>query len=115
MANSGPIGIYMASNFSTLSLLLIAIILVLDFSIWFPFVKAYDKLKVDEERELELAKANDVATAAAGGAATTAPVEVEENTPDFNSREHTMFLVVCAGGGTSGILANSLNKYAKRK
>lgn len=110
----GPIGIYMASNFSVLSLLLIAIILVLDFSIWFPFVKAYDKLKLDEEREIELAKASGVAVAGAeAGAAATAPVEVEENTPDYNSREHTNVLVVCAGGGTSGILANSLNKYAK--
>lgn len=105
----GPIGIYMASNFSVLSLLLIAIVLVLDFTIWFPFIKAYDKLKLDEEREIELQKA----AAATAGGATAAPIEVEENTPDFNSREHTNVLVVCAGGGTSGILANSLNKYAK--
>lgn len=105
----GPIGIYMASNFSVLSLVLIAIILVLDFTIWFPFIKAYDKLKLDEEREIELQKA----AAATAGGGTAAPVEVEENTPDFNSREHTNVLVVCAGGGTSGILANSLNKYAK--
>lgn len=105
----GPIGIYMASNFSVLSLLLIAIILVLDFTIWFPFIKAYDKLKLDEEHEIELQKA--AAATADGG--TAAPIEVEENTPDFNSREHTNVLVVCAGGGTSGILANSLNKYAK--
>ncbi|MDY5059723.1 PTS lactose transporter subunit IIBC [Staphylococcus simulans] len=105
----GPIGIYMASNFSVLSLLLIAIILVLDFTIWFPFIKAYDKLKLDEEREIELQKA----AAATAGGGTAAPIEVEENTPDFNSREHTNVLVVCAGGGTSGILANSLNKYAK--
>lgn len=105
----GPIGIYMASNFSVLSLLLIAIILVLDFTIWFPFIKAYDKLKLDEEHEIELQKA----AAATAGGGTVAPIEVEENTPDFNSREHTNVLVVCAGGGTSGILANSLNKYAK--
>lgn len=105
----GPIGIYMASNFSVLSLLLIAIILVLDFTIWFPFIKAYDKLKLDEEHEIELQKA----AAATAGGGTAAPIEVEENTPDFNSREHTNVLVVCAGGGTSGILANSLNKYAK--
>lgn len=105
----GPIGIYMASNFSVLSLLLIAIILVLDFTIWFPFIKAYDKLKLDEEHEIELQKA----AAATAGGGTAAPIEVEENTPDFNSREHTNVLVVYAGGGTSGILANSLNKYAK--
>lgn len=105
----GPIGIYMASNFSVLSLLLIAIILVLDFTIWFPFIKAYDKLKLDEEHEIELQKA----AAATAGGGTAAPIEVEENTPDFNSLEHTNVLVVCAGGGTSGILANSLNKYAK--
>lgn len=105
----GPIGIYMASNFSVLSLLLIAIILVLDFTIWFPFIKAYDKLKLDEEHEIELQKA----AAATAGGGTAAPIEVEENTPDFNSREHTNVLVVCSGGGTSGILANSLNKYAK--
>ncbi|WP_105993758.1 PTS lactose transporter subunit IIBC [Staphylococcus simulans] len=107
----GPIGIYMASNFSVLSLLLIAIVLVLDFTIWFPFIKAYDKLKLDEEHEIELQKA--AAATAGGGTATAAPVEPVVSAEDFKTRDHTNVLVVCAGGGTSGILANSLNKYAK--
>ncbi len=46
----GPIGIYMASNFAPLSLLLIAVIMILDFVIWMPFIKAYDRIKVSEER-----------------------------------------------------------------
>lgn len=107
----GPIGIYMASNFSVLSLLLIAIVLVLDFTIWFPFIKAYDKLKLDEEHEIELQKA--AAATAGGGTATAASVEPVVSAEDFKTRDHTNVLVVCAGGGTSGILANSLNKYAK--
>ncbi|MCG7341430.1 PTS lactose transporter subunit IIBC [Staphylococcus auricularis] len=131
----GPIGIYMASNFATLSLVLIAVLLVIDFTIWFPFVKAYDKLKLDEERADLAVAAAATATAApssnmatdlpeagvstSDSAATTTPAAVAQSEDDEpfvdTSRDHTNVLVVCAGGGTSGILANSLNKTAKEK
>ncbi|MCG3399797.1 lactose/cellobiose PTS transporter subunit IIB [Staphylococcus massiliensis] len=109
----GPIGIYMASNFATLSLLLIAVIMVVDFVMWMPFIKAYDRMKVAEELSFE--------TSGVTATSSTAPEQVDTQSSDNETEaqseqkleEHTNVLVVCAGGGTSGILANSLNKYAK--
>lgn len=109
----GPIGIYMASNFATLSLLLIAVIMVVDFVMWMPFIKAYDRMKVAEKLSFE--------TSGVTATSSTAPEQVDTQSSDNETEaqseqkleEHTNVLVVCAGGGTSGILANSLNKYAK--
>ena len=108
----------MASNFATLSLVLIAVILVMDFIIWFPFIKAYDQIKLKEEATLATEGAGaiheaEVESAAVTEATETVPVQSAEDIAA--TREQTNVLVVCAGGGTSGILANSLNKVAKEK
>ncbi|WP_323702408.1 PTS lactose transporter subunit IIBC [Mammaliicoccus sp. Dog046] len=105
----GPIGIYMASNFAPLSLLLIAVILILDFIIWTPFVKAYDKIKLEEEcvsiENQHITNEQPVSSDKA---------EPQEET-NYELKEQKNVLVVCAGGGTSGILANALNKTATEK
>lgn len=105
----GPIGIYMASNFAPLSLLLIAVILILDFIIWTPFVKAYDKIKLEEE--CVSIESQDITN--------EQPVSSDQAKPqeetNYELKEQKNVLVVCAGGGTSGILANALNKTAAEK
>nr|WP_263313328.1 PTS lactose transporter subunit IIBC [Mammaliicoccus sp. Marseille-Q6498] len=102
----GPIGIYMASNFAPLSLLLIVVILALDFIIWMPFIKAYDRIKIEEE-SISIESQN---------IEPKAPEKAEEKEAiNYDIKSNVNVLVVCAGGGTSGILANSLNKVAATK
>ena len=106
----GPIGLYMGTGFAALSLVLIAAILVLDFVCYYPFFKVYDAQKVAEEASsgadtIESEKNNDAPVAVDSGAI---PLSITKDGKDLN------ILVICAGGGTSGILANSLNKMAKQ-
>ncbi len=107
-----PIGIFMASNFAMLSLVLIAVLLIVDFIIWYPFVRAYDKIKLDEEHSTVTAELSSDMKSASD------TMTEQENESSHDQQIHTFsanVLVVCAGGGTSGILANALNKTAKEK
>lgn len=110
----GPIGIYMASNFAPLSLLLIAVIMILDFMIWMPFIKAYDRIKVSEERST-IESQNIVQPQSNVESNEISQVEATDTKVQYDFKDHVNVLVVCAGGGTSGILANSLNKAAKEQ
>lgn len=110
----GPIGIYMASNFAPLSLLLIAVIMILDFMIWMPFIKAYDRIKVSEERGT-IESQNIVQPQSNVESNEISQVEATDTKVQYDFKDHVNVLVVCAGGGTSGILANSLNKAAKEQ
>lgn len=110
----GPIGIYMASNFAPLSLLLIAVIMILDFVIWMPFIKAYDRIKVSEERGT-IECQNIVQPQSNAESNENSQLETTDTIVQYDIKDHVNVLVVCAGGGTSGILANSLNKAAKEQ
>ncbi len=110
----GPIGIYMASNFAPLSILLIAVIMILDFVIWMPFIKAYDRIKVSEERGT-IESQNIVQPQSNVESNDNSQVETTDTKVQYDIKDHVTVLVVCAGGGTSGILANSLNKAAKEQ
>ncbi|MCD8819283.1 lactose/cellobiose PTS transporter subunit IIB [Mammaliicoccus sciuri] len=110
----GPIGIYMASNFAPLSLLLIAVIMILDFVIWMPFIKAYDRIKVSEERGT-IESQNIVQPQSNIESNDNSQVETTDTKVQYDIKDHVTVLVVCASGGTSGILANSLNKAAKEQ
>ncbi|MCY1026436.1 lactose/cellobiose PTS transporter subunit IIB, partial [Mammaliicoccus sciuri] len=110
----GPIGIYMASNFAPLSLLLIVVIMILDFMIWMPFIKAYDRIKVSEERGT-IECQNIVQPQSNAESNENSQLETTDTIVQYDIKDHVNVLVVCAGGGTSGILANSLNKAAKEQ
>ena len=111
----GPLGIVLGTNFQVLSFILAALLVVVDVIIYYPFVKVYDEQILEEERS---GKANDslkekVAanfnTAKADAILEKAGVDSAQNT----ITEETNVLVLCAGGGTSGLLANALNKAAE--
>ena len=111
----GPLGIVLGTNFQFLSFALAALLIVVDIVIYYPFLKVYDEQILEEERS---GKANDslkekVAanfnTAKADAILEKAGVESAQNT----ITEETNVLVLCAGGGTSGLLANALNKAAE--
>ena len=133
----GAVGL-VAQN-EPLAFVMLAVILVVDFLLYYPFFRAYDAQKCAEEAEIsqeelaaknaeKAAKLNDAfqgkadAKSVADGAAadvvkTDAPaaaVPAAEATAasDLNGKR---VLVLCQGGGTSGLLANALAKAAKER
>ena len=110
----GPLGIVLGTNFQFLSFALAALLIVVDIVIYYPFLKVYDEQILEEERsgkandELKEKVAANFNTAKADAILEKAGVETAQNT----ITEETNVLVLCAGGGTSGLLANALNKAA---
>lgn len=112
----GPIGLIMGVRFSIQAVILAVALIVMDGVVYYPFFKAYDMQKVAEEAEEDKAAAENpdsdanVATdAVVATAAGDIPLGLTKDKKALN------ILVICAGGGTSGILANALNKMAKEK
>ena len=109
-----PLGLVLGTNFQVLSFILAALLIVVDVIIYYPFLKVYDEQILEEERsgksndELKEKVAANFNTAKADAILEKAGVEAAQNT----IIEETNVLVLCAGGGTSGLLANALNKAA---
>ncbi|MCY7164022.1 lactose-specific PTS transporter subunit EIIC [Streptococcus mitis] len=109
-----PLGLVLGTNFQVLSFILAALLIVVDVVIYYPFIKVYDEQILEEERsgksndELKDKVAANFNTAKADAILEKAGVEAAQNT----ITEETNVLVLCAGGGTSGLLANALNKAA---
>ena len=109
-----PLGLVLGTNFQILSFILAALLIVVDVIIYYPFLKVYDEQILEEERsgksndELKEKVAANFNTAKADAILEKAGVEAAQNT----ITEETNVLVLCAGGGTSGLLANALNKAA---
>ena len=112
----GPLGIVLGTNFQFLSFALAALLIVVDIVIYYPFLKVYDEQILEEERsgktndELKEKVAANFNTAKADAILEKAGVEGEP--VQNNITKETNVLVLCAGGGTSGLLANALNKAA---
>ncbi|MBF9677996.1 MULTISPECIES: lactose-specific PTS transporter subunit EIIC [Streptococcus] len=109
-----PLGLVLGTNFQVLSFILAALLIVVDVVIYYPFLKVYDEQILEEERsgksndELKEKVAANFNTAKADAILEKAGVEAAQN----KITEETNVLVLCAGGGTSGLLANALNKAA---
>ena len=114
----GPLGIILGTNLQVLSFILAALLIVVDFIIYYPFIKVYDKQILEEERlgttnnELKDKVAANFNTEKADNILEKAGVEKTAAVKN-NITKETNVLVLCAGGGTSGLLANALNKAAK--
>ncbi|MBK3954188.1 PTS lactose transporter subunit IIBC [Staphylococcus haemolyticus] len=126
----GPLGIVMGTGFAFWSFVLA---IVVDVMIYYPFLKVYDEQILEEERgnkevnnelkekvsaNFDTKKADAIlATAGANETTTTESAPSDEEVSAKNSsnsiNEQTNVLVLCAGGGTSGLLANALNKAAE--
>lgn len=128
-ATPAPIGIFITTNFQLIALVFVAIIILLDAIIYLPFLKAYDKLLCDQEAEraAELGLEPDgAATIAASTSApaveqTVAAVDSEpaadqpEPAADASAKKDVdglKVLVLCAGAGTSAMLANAIKEGA---
>lgn len=109
-----PLGLVLGTNFQVLSFILAALLIVVDVVIYYPFLKVYDEQILEEERsgksndELKDKVAANFNTAKADAILEKAGVDAAQN----KITEETNVLVLCAGGGTSGLLANALNKAA---
>ena len=109
-----PLGLVLGTNFQVLSFILAALLIVVDVIIYYPFLKVYDEQILEEERsgksndELKEKVAANFNTAKADAILEKAGIDAAQNT----ITEETNVLVLCAGGGTSGLLANALNKAA---
>lgn len=108
----GPLGIVMGTSFAPLAFALAILLVVVDVLIYYPFLKVYDEQILAEEQSgkvensLKEKVAANFNTAKADAILEKAAVETEIS-------EQTNVLVLCAGGGTSGLLANALTKAAK--
>ncbi|HGL0637469.1 TPA: lactose-specific PTS transporter subunit EIIC [Streptococcus pneumoniae] len=111
-----PIGIVMGTALAPLSFVLAITLIIIDTLIYYPFVKVYDHQILEEERkgnsssELKEKVAANFNTVKQVRMLFLKKVDAAQNT----ITEETNVLVLCAGGGTSGLLANALNKAAAK-
>ena len=112
-----PLGLVLGTNFQFLSFVLAALLIVVDVVIYYPFLKVYDEQILEEERS---GKSNDSLKEKVAANFNTAKADailekagVEGEPVQNNITKETNVLVLCAGGGTSGLLANALNKAAE--
>lgn len=96
----GPLGLFLGCGMAIKALILAILLLVMDFVVYYPFFKVYDHEKCEEEKEKGL---EDVSA------------EEEQIEVDGDTLKSKRILVLCAGGGTSGLLANALKKGAEEQ
>lgn len=135
-ATPAPIGIFITTNFQLIALVFVAIIILLDAIIYLPFLKAYDKLLCDQEAEraaelgLESNGSAAIAADASAPAVEQAAASVETTVAAADSKpvadqpepaadasakkdvDGLKVLVLCAGAGTSAMLANAIKEGA---
>ncbi|CYW80862.1 PTS transporter subunit EIIC [Streptococcus suis] len=108
----GPLGIVMGTNFAPLAFALAVLLVVVDVLIYYPFLKVYDEQILAEEQSGKVKNSLKEKVAANFNTA-KADAILEKAAVDTEISEQTNVLVLCAGGGTSGLLANALTKAAK--
>ena len=116
----GPLGIVIGTGFGLMSFVLALTLIVVDVVIYYPFFKVYDA-QILEEEKAGVSSMDSLKEKVEGSfdtkkaKAVLASVDTNENDPKvFENKiiEAKNVLVLCAGGGTSGLLANALNKAA---
>ncbi|HFR3622465.1 TPA: lactose-specific PTS transporter subunit EIIC [Streptococcus suis] len=108
----GPLGIVMGTNFAPLAFVLAILLVFVDVLIYYPFLKVYDEQILAEEQSGKVENSLKEKVAANFNTA-KADAILEKAAVDTEISEQTNVLVLCAGGGTSGLLANALTKAAK--
>lgn len=122
----GPIGIILGTGLGLWSVVLAITLIVVSVFIYYPFFKVYDKQILEEElagidnsnelhdkvkENFDTSKADSILASSKTEAAADESKEVKSS-KEKEASEDTNVLVLCAGGGTSGLLANALNKAA---
>lgn len=125
----GPLGIIMGTGFGVWSFVLAAVLIFVDVTIYYPFLKVYDKgIYLEEQENADNATTTALEEKVKANFDTTKAEQIISNQQEASKKlneeheavasntssiqEETNVLVLCAGGGTSGLLANALNKAA---
>lgn len=99
-ATPAPIGLILGTGFSLLAIVLAVVLIVVDAIIYLPFIKAYDAELVQQEAlNVHEEEVQEVSTA---------------KTDTIAVGEGKKVLVLCAGAGTSAMLANALEEGAEQ-
>ncbi|NQM30201.1 PTS transporter subunit EIIC [Streptococcus suis] len=106
-ATPAPIGLILGTGVSLLAILLTVVLIVVDILIYFPFVKAYDAVLLAEEAEKSR-----VEESSRPIVQSTEPVVKKQGAP-VSLDKNINVLVLCAGAGTSAMLANALTEGAQ--
>ncbi|TDE75373.1 MULTISPECIES: lactose-specific PTS transporter subunit EIIC [Streptococcus] len=114
----GPLGLILGTGFAGMSFVLAVVLIVIDTLVYYPFFKVYDNQILAQEAAADAQAVSDTKTQTAVEPVVEKATEVKKEpvvseaiqTSDNFSKK---VLVLCAGGGTSGLLSNALNKAAK--
>ncbi|MDD3028608.1 MAG: lactose-specific PTS transporter subunit EIIC [Erysipelotrichaceae bacterium] len=113
----GPLGIIMGTGFGLWSFVLAITLIVVDVAIYYPFLKVYDEQILAEE--LSGKGSNESLHEKVASSFDTKKADAILQSLEITSKSNTgepvndiNVLVLCAGGGTSGLLANALTKAA---
>ena len=114
----GPLGLILGTGFAGMSFVLAVVLIVVDTLVYYPFFKVYDNQILAQEAATDDQAVSDTKTQTAVEPVVEKATEVKKEpvvseaiqTSDNFSKK---VLVLCAGGGTSGLLSNALNKAAK--
>lgn len=105
-----PLGLVLGTNLQVLSFVLAAVLIAVDVLIYYPFLKVYDEQILAEEIAGNTSHQSLTDKVAASFDTKKAQAILQKYQP---ITAEANILVLCAGGGTSGLLANALTKAAK--
>lgn len=119
-----PLGMLLRLNFQVKAIILIFVLLIVDTIIYYPFFRVYDEQILEEERSGKTDGSSELQEKVRANFNTEKADKIlEENTKEEKTQRATTkakandqeinVLVLCAGGGTSGLLANALNEAAE--
>lgn len=100
-----PLGIIMGTGFDILAFVLVLVLVVVDVLVYYPFFRVYDL----EQAALEVDSTTEEDTLVAEGK----DIDYDDFEEVLDGGKHV--LVLCAGAGTSGQLANALNKGSEER
>lgn len=115
-ATPGPIGLILGTGMGVLAFVLAAVLILVDFAIYLPFCKAYDAVLVEQEaKQAEVIEKEEAETTISITVPKDKEVVVSMNSENgsFDKQKEINVLVLCAGAGTSAMLANALKDGAK--
>ncbi len=115
----GPLGIIMGTGFGLWSFVLAITLIVVDVAIYYPFLRVYDEQILAEEQSGKGSQESlhEKINANFDTKKADSILRSLENQPESKTGQTVSdinVLVLCAGGGTSGLLANALTKAAAK-
>ncbi|MCR3758288.1 lactose-specific PTS transporter subunit EIIC [Clostridium felsineum] len=108
-----PIGLILGTGFAKLAFILAPLLLVVDFVMYYPFFKVYDRELVIEEAERAKNELNEISKEKPVVKLEEKPVEKVKIESKIDKKQ--LVLVLCASGATSSMLANAITKGAKQE